>query len=132
MRIGSKVITMNMNIDSFHACLNHKKMWVFQDEKHSWIMGKRFNEVYFYNLEDGHRCQVKVIRKKKKIELAHIKLAFDPAELELKYIAENSKLVIHISEFELEKASSLSDIEIKYRLPVKFKNPSIFFQSKKQ
>jgi len=67
-----------MNIDSFHACLNHKKTWSFHEEKHCWLIGKRMNELYFYNMSDDHRCQVKVVRKKKKIDLSQIKIVFDP------------------------------------------------------
>ena len=38
---------------------------------------------------------------------------------------ENAKFMVRVSEFELESSSSISDIEIKYKFPVKFKNPLI-------
>jgi hypothetical protein len=80
-RLKCKAATLTMKIDSFHACVQLKKTSMFQEEKHAWILGKRCNEVYFYNINDDHRCHVKVIRKKKKIDLSQIKIVFDPEEL---------------------------------------------------
>lgn len=68
-------------MDSFHACINYQKTILFSEDNHNWILGKKYNEIYFYNVEDEHCCQVKIIRKKKKVDLNTIKLIFDPEEL---------------------------------------------------
>jgi hypothetical protein len=50
----------------------------FQEQKHPWIFAKKHNEIFFYNIEDKHRSQIKLVRKKKRIDISSTKIIFDP------------------------------------------------------
>lgn len=61
---------LNGNFDSFHACFKAKRArnCINTDFK-EWILTKKHNEIYFYNIIDMHLSQGKIIRKKRKINI---------------------------------------------------------------
>jgi hypothetical protein len=95
-----------------------------------WLLAKRQNEIYFFNIKDRHLCQGRVIRKKKKIMVDNCHLIFDQEDLELNFMLEGTKNMVKTSEFDLEDCFTISDIEIKYKFPLKFKNPIVFMKGR--
>ena len=107
--------------DSFYACQYFNKTQRYT-AKSDWIFLQFKNEIFFYHLQDQHPFTGRLIRKKKKVDISDRHIVFDHEDLEILYVPENSKFIVKASEFEFEGSSSISDIEVKYRLPIKFKN----------
>ena len=81
---------------------------------------------FFFNLEDNHCCRGKVIRKGRKIDIEDRCIVFDSEELSVKLILENTKFIVKAGDFELEEFTTISDIEICNKFPIKMHNPMMF------
>lgn len=95
-RVKDRYNYLNYNFDSFQACSRSKKA------KHSsgyseWLLAKRANEVYFFNIVDKHICQGRVIRKKNKIMIEQSHAIFNAEDLELNFMLEGTKNVVKTS-----------------------------------
>jgi hypothetical protein len=53
--------------DSFHVCYRSKRPKYNTGVAKDWLLAKKSNEIYFVNIEDGHVCQGRVMRKSRKI-----------------------------------------------------------------
>ena len=111
----------NKRTDSFYACQYFNKTQRYAT-KSEWIFMKFKNEICFYHCQDQHAFTGRLIRKKRKVDISQCHIAFDYEDLEILYVPENSKFMVKASEFEFEASNSISDIEIKYKLPTKFKS----------
>lgn len=78
--VKDKMSFLMSKTDSFYACHFFKKT-----QKHTiksdWIFLKSKHELFFYNFVDQHACNGKLIRKKKKINIDELRIAFDPEDL---------------------------------------------------
>lgn len=67
------------NFDSYHACWKSKKLKNnVASNNREWLLAKKDNEVYFFNIADSHACQGRIIRKKKKINIENNYILFNP------------------------------------------------------
>jgi hypothetical protein len=80
-RVKAKYNYLNFNFDSFQACCRSKKSKCYSLANSEWLLAKKVNEIYFFNIKDRHMCQGRVIRKKTKINVEEVHTIFNLEEL---------------------------------------------------
>lgn len=94
-RVRERMQYLENSIDSLHACQLYRKTKMLQ-RRSEWLVGKRNNEAYFYNVPDEHYNVTKIIRKKKKFSLEQLNVLFDEEELDIKFVAANTKMLVSV------------------------------------
>lgn len=66
--------------DSFHVCYKAKRQRYNIGNTKEWLIAKKSHEVYFFNIEDQHVCQGRIMRKSKKISMEQTHIIFNSAD----------------------------------------------------
>ena len=96
-KVKEKVRYLAGNFDSFHACFKAKRVKYSNPNTKEWILAKKYNEIYFFNIEDEHVCHGRIIRKKKKINIENAHMIFNSEDYEANFMLEGTKNFVRTS-----------------------------------